>query len=687
MRLLKNFSSKSWILILALLNFYIYYDHYTGANSFPFDFSLTYYGFVSFWVSAVQNGIFPDWVPYQAMGYPLIMNPQAYFFYLPNWFFALSKLNYTGYAHTFLQCVHILIGAIGFFYAARLLTQNKYLSLIGAIAFQFFGGFYSNSEHPDIVRAFAFIPWLIWSIHIDEKKNLERRHLALPLVLYLIGTGAYPGSVVSLYFLSAFYLALNFSSLLIKRYRNTEAIEFRPVINITGLFILGICLALPQLYPGLLFGKETLRGINAVNTIKWGWDIRLLPLLIFSWDRRDLPYDSVMTSLFITIPIFVCIFYASKEFFLKNWAWVSIFILALLMAPGDLSFVYRTLGSVFSPLMLSRHPSADYRGVIACLLFLFAVAGMKQIVTGIYHSEFIKRTINLALVFLAIICGLSSLPISNSETIYGIIILSLTLIAILSRVLFQLNPLFFAIPLVSLIIFDGFRMVNSIPQHWKSPSIDEIYQIQFGLKGTADLPITKQFKKAPASRPARTEEVKTRAWIGYLDGTYHTDDYTGLILKTRQDFTENPVFHEFIKKEWSPLILKNLEICNDPAALSQLIATHMTKVVPQKQVGQRAYANDDILYDLDYETNLIFLENELYFPGWKSYLSSNSRSPTESEAISCKGFRAWRIDMPDYTSMRAKFTFPYSRLIIMITLLFWALYFSVIAYTLYKAKA
>ncbi len=37
---------------------------------------------------------------------------------------------------------------------------------LGAFVFQFFGGFYSNAEHVDIIRAFALTPWLLYSFHL-----------------------------------------------------------------------------------------------------------------------------------------------------------------------------------------------------------------------------------------------------------------------------------------------------------------------------------------------------------------------------------------------------------------------------------------------------------------------------------------------------------------------------------------
>ena len=56
-----------------------------------------------------------------------------------------------------------------FFFLSALFKSPKY-AIIGAIAFQFFGGFYANSEHVDIVRGFVLLPWLFYVFTLDMEK-------------------------------------------------------------------------------------------------------------------------------------------------------------------------------------------------------------------------------------------------------------------------------------------------------------------------------------------------------------------------------------------------------------------------------------------------------------------------------------------------------------------------------------
>ena len=58
--------------VLFLQNVVIFWGHYFKDVGFPRDFLMSYYGVVAFWTTAVQKGINPQWIPFEAMGYPLV---------------------------------------------------------------------------------------------------------------------------------------------------------------------------------------------------------------------------------------------------------------------------------------------------------------------------------------------------------------------------------------------------------------------------------------------------------------------------------------------------------------------------------------------------------------------------------------------------------------------------------------
>ena len=76
-----------FLLVLAIQNLAIYWGHYFRGVGFPWDFSMSYYAMVGFWTAAVGQGVFPQWIPFQQMGYPFALQLQSGMNYLPLWLF------------------------------------------------------------------------------------------------------------------------------------------------------------------------------------------------------------------------------------------------------------------------------------------------------------------------------------------------------------------------------------------------------------------------------------------------------------------------------------------------------------------------------------------------------------------------------------------------------------------------
>jgi hypothetical protein len=196
------------ISVLGLVNVAVFHAHYFGNDCFPWDFWKAYYTIIPFWTTAVSQHVLPEWVPFAGMGYPFFINLQSSFFYPPLWFFVLPGIHHSLHAAVIMQCLHVFWGACGAFFLLRVLTNDWRSALFGALAYQFFGGFYSNAEHMDIVRAYAWLPWLFWGA--TAKGTLQIRNLLLPAIVYCVATASYPGNVVSHSFLVGVYLLYQF---------------------------------------------------------------------------------------------------------------------------------------------------------------------------------------------------------------------------------------------------------------------------------------------------------------------------------------------------------------------------------------------------------------------------------------------------------------------------------------------
>ena len=118
---------RNWpfVAALALQNLFVYWGHYFQGVGFPWDFSMSYYAMVGFWTAAVQQGVFPQWIPFQQMGYPLALQFQSGINYLPLWMFPALNLPYTLHAAIVVQCIHVFAGSLGMFVLVRHLEATR----------------------------------------------------------------------------------------------------------------------------------------------------------------------------------------------------------------------------------------------------------------------------------------------------------------------------------------------------------------------------------------------------------------------------------------------------------------------------------------------------------------------------------------------------------------------------------
>jgi hypothetical protein len=256
---------KNYIIFLALLllqNVAIFWQHYFNNFGFPMDFK-AYYAHTVFWITSISNGIFPQWIPYQSMGYPLAINAQSDLYYPVFWIFALLHIPYTLHAAVIVQVIHVLFGSIGMFLLLNLIFRSPRYAFVGAVAFQFFGGFYSNAEHSDIIRAFALTPWLfyVFKLNMDDPK-VTRRLFFIPIIVYLLATGAYPGNFISCLFIISVFVSLQ----IFHGYLKLKRRALKVGVVMAGLALLGISIALVHLGPIWQERNELSRLSTQINT-------------------------------------------------------------------------------------------------------------------------------------------------------------------------------------------------------------------------------------------------------------------------------------------------------------------------------------------------------------------------------------------------------------------------------------
>ena len=301
------------LLVLVLQNIIIFSQHYTGTASFLNDFTRNIYPMIAFWTTLVQHGVFPEWTSFQTMGMPFVLTMQSGVFYPPLWLFATVKVPFTLHIAAVVQVLHVLWGAVGCWMYMRLLGRSYGAALFAAIAFQFFGGFYSNSEHIDIVRAFSYIPWLFWVVQVvPAQHKLVGRNWVAPLMVMLFVTGAYQGNLVSHLFVLGVFWALSLASGYFQKKQPWQSVATLH-LQIAALLVLGILLSGVYLLPTLAVKSWLARdGVWTGQTMNWPlhyWNSLIMPS-----NAEGLFVLPSMLSAFVTVPVFCLLFLISREF-------------------------------------------------------------------------------------------------------------------------------------------------------------------------------------------------------------------------------------------------------------------------------------------------------------------------------------------------------------------------------------
>lgn len=194
--------------VLAALTVWIFarqlFDHW----SFPWDFLGTYTTTPAFVAATVGRAHPLSWSPFVASGFPVDVDPQAGF-YFPGWW-ALGALGVSATLRvlTAIQVLHVLLGSVGVLALARVRRLEWPWATLAAVAYLFFGGFYGQAEHADIVRGFAYLPWLLWAITPPRGGGRWAPLALVPPLTWLLATGAYPGEVISFGIASFVYVAV-----------------------------------------------------------------------------------------------------------------------------------------------------------------------------------------------------------------------------------------------------------------------------------------------------------------------------------------------------------------------------------------------------------------------------------------------------------------------------------------------
>jgi hypothetical protein len=532
--------------LLLLQHFVLFREHYFNDFGFPHDFNKGYYAIVAFWTSIVEAGVIPKWIPFQQMGYPVELNLQLGIHYLPFWIFPLAGITYTLNAAVAFQAAHIFFGSFGFYLFLRDLRVNPFFAILGGIAFQFFGGFYSNAQHPDIIRSYSLIPWLFYVFTLDHKNNRipSNKNFFIPFFIFLLATGGYPGNLIATTFFLAIYVILQ---LLAKLKETEKTVKWAlKSVWIFILTVLGFLISLFHLAPVINSYDYFARYQEIGNLNIMELDYRHLPGLFIT--NTVLPGDYSMSSTFVTLPVIILVWYISTKYLKKYWNFLVIGIIGVLMVGGPGSFFWKFVVTQLQPLQYSRFPASDYKIFVAISLIILAIGGIETITerSEKFFSLIAKSvwlTIVVVIIFVSGYAALGSQHPYIMVTVYLSLLIFFVMVGLILLYHRTMNIKVFhlVVGITILVLLNGFIVLPSIAG-WNVPNISNIYESAYGFSLHSEegkfKPTLLQIS-TPTSRPPRIEvnDHFDAPWRGYLSGEYLVNDISGNYLFGMETFT------------------------------------------------------------------------------------------------------------------------------------------------------
>jgi hypothetical protein len=673
------FTSCFAIALLGLVNFLVFRGHYFGSDCFPWDFWKSYYAVVAFWTTALRQHLLPEWIPFSSMGYPFFLNLQSSFFYPPLWIFVLPGIHYSLHAAVIVQCLHVFWGACGVFLLVKLLTGDWRSALFGALAYHFFGGFYSNSEHLDIVRAYAWLPWLFWGTTVKDR--LQSRNLLLPAITYCAVTASYPGNIGSHTFFVGLYLAYQY-------YRAADTVNRTKTLLVGGLFGLGIMLSVVALGPGFFLRKYL---IHSHQAISGPWPFANWVSLVAPWasghaSLRGYVGDPSLISAFVGIPTIVLLLLIQKPVSRAFAVWWGFLIVGLTFAAGRTSFFYDALITVVPVLGLSRFPSSDYRGVLALSIIVLAAASLSDLLSepGHLSANLIRTRLKyLCLVPLVVMGGIFGVSLPEGELIWLLIIWGMTIVALyMPSHAFLARPWLSPVILSALIIVGGFHVINVSRWTWTAggANLDDMYKRRIGFPTYEfPLPVTNSINGLP-TRPARIDRKRNDfTWSGYLDGTYQMSDWGNMEMTARNKVASKAALWKYMMQPLRPLVFPNAQHVSCDTVIQRLGQLDRGASPQENAIVPLTYGLNTTVYGVNLPTDSLMVENEIWFPGWKGKVVRENRTTSEIPVASVdKSLRAWHLPAGRYTFV-TRFQTPHFRVALIVSLAGLIIYLSLLA--------
>ncbi|MBN9629082.1 MAG: hypothetical protein J0I18_00450 [Actinobacteria bacterium] len=350
-------------LVLVVLEAVVFHSWFTGAAIPPWDFLGSYNTDAYLWWT--QGGFFHpvDWVANVWAGYPAALLLQNSAWYLPVGIVS-AFVPFTLHASAALAALHVGFGAVGTYLLIRSFRMSFPIALVATVAAFFAVGYYSNAEHVDIARGYAWVPWVLL---ILSPAWPWRKFWSIPLAAFLLWqalTGMYPGMVVTTVYAGVVWVIV---------YQVVTRAKLWAFLLPAAISVVAAgLLSAPRLVPYFLLPGDAASGLGETSAFSLGE----IGTLLFGYSSDHLPNDISMRSFFVPAAVLLLALFARWRDPITKLA-TALAVPAFLL--GMPFFPWFSASQALPGLGLSRFTMSDFKVFLVLSAVLYASSGIRTL--------------------------------------------------------------------------------------------------------------------------------------------------------------------------------------------------------------------------------------------------------------------------------------------------------------------
>jgi hypothetical protein len=550
-------------IILLFINFVSYFGFYTGKDTPPWDFWGWSLADAHTWL---LNGSFfrpIEYIPHLFGGYPAYLSIQNGSWFLPSIFIRVLTGNFGAHEAAVVQGLMVLFGSIGAYLLAKHFVKTETVRVMVGIAFTFTPGIIGNASHTDIIRGWAFFPWLILTFFV---KFQERPALisVFTIIWFQFFITGYPGVMISSFYIFALW------SLFFMCYQksNKHIIQYIFLIPLIGL-LLSLIKWLPY-----LFTLDDKPSPGNILTVSW----RTLVTLTFPFSDNVFPNDVAMRTIFVS-PLLLLACFVWRRWEKLDWLLLSTILVSLAFG---VNFSLTNQWQNFLPLLdLSRFRMADFKLPFCMSILLLGARGLDYLILRKNNNNSRASLTTMITVATVLILLAKFSQISMASLIIGILFITISLLSLLTMILlpeekkenrvnYPVKSLILNLSAFGLTIV-GFMWAASAPT-W---SVNTNYQtnVIFGVpksvfQNSDKIDLGSYFvEKTGPNFPTTLEELTATKWnVSNFNGTNSLGGYIDLAFQPRNEFMRSTIskveysrYYNSLKRPFSAWIVEKVD--------------------------------------------------------------------------------------------------------------------------------